>query len=635
MPPLEPSWERRPLRAPREDGAVVAIPPLADMPAAIMKNREQIATWDVQVLGRSLAELRRMAREEVLTAAVRFVGQASSLPAIQRQAGSLPHVPLIISGHQPELFHPGVWAKNFVLDRLANATGGIGLHLIVDNDAVSSTRIAVPVGSREAPRIEFIPFDADAGAVPWEEATLRDETLFRNFADRVSAALTCWPIEPMLSEIWPAAIERLPSVGHASSLPLPRLSDLLTIVRREAERRLGLNNFELPISQLCETESFAWFVCSLLSDPQRTHATYNEVVAEYRRVNRVRNRQHPVPDLGSRPITCSPGPCGLVDSAPFENQPTHEGSGYSGGWLESPFWIWRAGDSRRGRLFVRATNSELQLANGETVIASLPRPATGSAESTVAQLRALSSRGWKLRPRALTNTLFARVFLADAFLHGIGGAKYDEMTDRLIARLFGVAPPSYLTVTATHRLPLSGWNVTESDVADLNHRLWDFDHTPERQVALTSRFSEPRGVSPRTTSSHAVRGLTPPGSPASFVADSTEREIMPPPVRQEFAELLAEKQRLIAEQHAQDTLDRHDPRRASRAENNQRRRRLRAISQRLAALASATHAALTAQRQAAETQLAANVILQSREFSFCLFPFNRARTLAHLANREA
>ncbi len=42
----------------------------------------------------------------------------------------------------------------------------------------------------------------------------------------------------------------------------------------------------------------------------------------------------------------------------------------------------------------------------------------------------------------------------------------------------------------------------------------------------------------------------------------------------------------------------------------------------------------TAQRQAAETQLAANAILQSREFSFCLLPFNHARTLAHLANRE-
>ncbi len=531
-------------------------------------------------------------------AAERFTNQpeasaranGNSAPSLTLRVGF--DQPLIVGGHQPELFHPGVWAKNFVLDHLAKATGGIGLHLIVDNDAVSSTRIAVPVGSREAPRIESIPFDADAGAAPWEEAPLQDETLFCTFADRVSAALACWPIEPMLSEIWPAAVEQ------AASLPPPRLSDLLTIVRREAERRQGLNNLELPISQLCETEAFAWFVCSLLNDPQRTHATYNEVVAEYRRVNRVRNRQHPVPDLGSR--------AGDVE----------------GDWLESPFWIWRAGDSRRGRLFVRATSSELQLANGETVIASVPRPATGSAESTVAHLRALSSRGWKLRPRALTNTLFARVFFADAFLHGIGGAKYDEMTDRLIARLFGVTPPIYLTVTATQRLPLGGWDVTESDVAALKHRLWDFDHTPERHLSLLK--IPPLGLS-QWLAGWGVLQQAPSPLPEGEGTGPTAAEV---------AELLAEKQRLIAEQHAQDSLDRHNPRRASRAENNQRRRRLRAISQRLATLASDTHAALTDQRQVAETQLAANAILQSREFSFCLLPSNRVSALAHLTNRK-
>ncbi|TXT22017.1 MAG: hypothetical protein FD138_3821, partial [Planctomycetota bacterium] len=300
----------------------------------------------------------------------------------------------------------------------------------------------------------------------------------------------------------------------------------------------------------------AWFVCALLSDPQRTHTIYNEAVAEYRLANRVRNRQHPVPDLGVR-----------------------EGDS-NGDWIESPFWIWRAGDARRGRLFVRATATELHIANGEAVIETLPRPLTGTVEPTIARLRTLSSLGWKLRPRALTNTLFARVFFADAFLHGIGGAKYDEMTDRLISRLFGVTPPNYLTVTSTHRLPIGDWTVTAADVATLKHCLWDFDHTPERHVSATS-----------------------------FAA--------------EFAELLTEKQRLLTEQHAQDGLERHDPRRASRADNNARRRRLRVISQRLATLASSIRESLVAEIQTAESRLAANKILQSREFSFCLFPLDQ------------
>jgi hypothetical protein len=213
----------------------------------------------------------------------------------------------------------------------------------------------------------------------------------------------------------------------------------------------------------------------------------------------------------------------------------------------------------------------------------------------------MASRGWKIRPRALTNTLFARVFFADAFLHGIGGAKYDEMTDRLIARLFGITPPSYLTLTATQRLPLGGWKVKPADVAALRHRLWDFDHTPERFIKSNWRAE---GVNPPSESgTESLGGLT-------------------PSARLEFASLLAEKQRLLAEQHAQDELARHDPRRASRADNNARRRRLRVISQRLATLASSIRESLVAEIQTAESRLAANKVLESREFSFCLFPLD-------------
>ena len=52
------------------------------------------------------------------------------------------------------------------------------------------------------------------------------------------------------------------------------------------------------------------------------------------------------------------------------------------------------------------------------------------------RLAELSSRGIKLRTRALTTTLFARLVLSDMFLHGIGGAKYDQVTDRDRAVVF-------------------------------------------------------------------------------------------------------------------------------------------------------------------------------------------------------
>ena len=60
----------------------------------------------------------------------------------------------------------------------------------------------------------------------------------------------------------------------------------------------------------------------------------------------------------------------------------------------------------------------------------------------------------KVRSRALTNTLFARLFLSDLFIHGIGGGKYDELTDDLIRRFYGIEPPEFLILSATRLLPL-------------------------------------------------------------------------------------------------------------------------------------------------------------------------------------
>ncbi len=58
---------------------------------------------------------------------------------------------MIVTGHQPELFHPGVWIKNFAIASIARQTGGAALNLIVDNDIPKSSSIAVPFEQRRGP----------------------------------------------------------------------------------------------------------------------------------------------------------------------------------------------------------------------------------------------------------------------------------------------------------------------------------------------------------------------------------------------------------------------------------------------------------------------------------------------------
>ena len=52
---------------------------------------------------------------------------------------------IFLAGHQPELFHPGVWFKNFALGDLARRYQATAVNLVIDSDTVKST---VAAGAR-------------------------------------------------------------------------------------------------------------------------------------------------------------------------------------------------------------------------------------------------------------------------------------------------------------------------------------------------------------------------------------------------------------------------------------------------------------------------------------------------------
>jgi hypothetical protein len=94
----------------------------------------------------------------------------------------------------------------------------------------------------------------------------------------------------------------------------------------------------------------------------------------------------------------------------------------------------------------------------------------------------LDRQGFKIRSRALTNTLYARLFLGDLFIHGIGGAKYDELTDEIIRRFYGFEPPGYLVLSATLRLPLPAFPVRCDEHQRLAQYLRDLHCNPQRHL---------------------------------------------------------------------------------------------------------------------------------------------------------
>ena len=450
--PASGTWPR--LRLPREHGAVLCSPELATASEWIDLNHAMLSAGPCDVQGMPLSRLRDWTRVALRDEAVRFT---SSLCGDDAALGVSrdPAAAFVVTGHQPELFHAGVWAKNFAAAGLARRHDGVAVNLIVDNDSLDSVRLRVPVGPRSAPHIERIAFDSDRPPQPWEEAAIVDPATFRAFGARVGTILReNWSFEPWMDSCWSAAVRQ--------SETSVRLCDCLTAVRVSAEREFGCKNLELPMSRVCDSAPFRQFAAHLLAHLPRVHSLYNSAVREYRLEHRLRSTSHPVPELASRDD-----------------------------WLEAPFWIWRAGDLQRDRPFVRRVGSQLELRDSRDVLARWTQTEDGSAEATIATLTHFAQLGLRFRTRALTTTLFTRLCLADLFIHGIGGAKYDAMTDRLCEQLFGVTAPRFATVSATFHLPLGTPSHAEGlTEQQLGYQLRDLRFNPDRHITAASGSPE-------------------------------------------------------------------------------------------------------------------------------------------------
>jgi hypothetical protein len=521
--------EYRRLRAPREDRTALVDPPWSEIPATLAANRRLHGSYQYDFHGISLQALAAEARRELVAEAARYTATYADPPS---DAGKPPTEAdlVFLAGHQPQLFHPGVWFKNFALDHLARQHRAVAVNLIIDSDTIKSQALRVPGGSAGKPQVSLIPVDEPGPVVPFEERRVLDRRLFAAAGGRAAGHLAPLVPDPLVRDYWPLAVGRM---GHTENL-----GDCLAQSRHQLERRLGLATLEIPQSHVCQLPSFAVFTAHLLAELPRLVTVYNEVVQQYRQIHRIRSTAHPVPDLA-------------VD----------------GPWLEAPYWIWTAQDARRRRLFVCRRGRELVLSDRQGLEVGLPFSPEGGLDRAVEGLMELPGRGVKLRSRALVTTLFARLVVGDLFLHGIGGAKYDQVTDALVERFFGLQPPGFLVLSATLLLPVARKRVRAEEARTIDRRLRDLDYHPESALD---------GIGCGHTNCEA-------------------------------AELVAAKKRWIA-----------TPQTPQNART--RWREFRRINAALQPFVADRREELLRQRTATAAALAAEAILSWREYAFCLYP---------------
>jgi hypothetical protein len=429
---------------PADDGHGTVFPNLPSLSEAALTAPHIGTSWPIDNI---LSSILPIARQEMFQVAEKFAKTADLAlpsqihPAFTQKIGS------IATGHQPEFIHPGVWYKDFVVDRLARMTNSLAIHLITDNDLVRSCSLRVPHSDHHgAHSIQEIPWDHPPREHSHEAYKLTNVELCESFGERTLHALGSLVTDPLIKQFWPRVLERY----HCGL----EISQAIAATHIETGNQAGLTTMAVPMGELCDQSAFMTFVCHLLRDAERFRHIHNEQLQAYRRRYRVRSQTHPVPQLR-----------------------------WDAGWTEVPFWVWSDQDPVRRPMFIAEQATRGVRGGGLAGDLGWEIPLKGNWGQDLASdlgiLQDLRAQGVRIRPRAITTTMYARLFLCDLFIHGVGGAKYDVLTDALIQAVFGVRPPPYGAATATFRFPLAFEEVTAEALQDHRKALRDLTFHPE------------------------------------------------------------------------------------------------------------------------------------------------------------
>lgn len=377
-------------KAPAEDGRFLLWPAAPELLAQTLQNQAALRSADaVRIHGVPLPEVRQRLRE--------WLGHPDASQ------------PLIATGHQTELHHPGVWAKNALIDAVAHKVGGRAVHIAVDTDAPKHLRLRWPGGSAELTDPDDPPA-AWSGQVP-APTPARLATLLTTF----DAAASSWDFSTLVS--------RFMGTLRRESMNGANLSAALTDGNRDLDQSLGLGHETAMMSPICWSEPYLLFVHHVLARADAFIADYNGALDEFRRENKIRVAGRPMPNL-----KCSASGC------------------------EVPFWLddLAAGTRERAAVLREEKGYSLVLRGGERFYIDPDADGWTAAGKLMLFLR---RNGARLSPRALTLTSVLRLLVADQFVHGIGGGQYDQVLDKLIARHFGMEPPRFSVTTATLYFP--------------------------------------------------------------------------------------------------------------------------------------------------------------------------------------
>ena len=436
LPAAQANWLRPDpihIKVPRNQGELLITPTLSNLAAALAAGPPPESPLSADLRAVSL-----QARRDVLFAAEAFSAVIGSAPldvSLAARSGA----PWVVTGHQVEFYHAGVWAKVVAADELARRSNAIAFDLLVDHDVLDEAGFYVPVqhnGELQKCLIEWDEPHLAGQGLPLEFIAAPTGQTRRQWLQRLRSAC-CLP-----SDCFDLVLSTLADSSFTDYV------SWLGEARKRLESDLGIHVNYLRTSQLCTQPGWFGFVALWLQNAREWAGLYNAAVERYRQRHGITAPNQPLP-----PLHCSAE------------------------IVELPFWLYGQGQ-RRSRMMAALAGDRVKLltSTGDILLPPLIRLSPMEAGNLLQ--RQCNQRGLHIRPRALTLTMFVRLLVADVFIHGIGGALYDQISDDLLVGLFGCGG-AYGCVSAAWLLPLQPAAHSDASPSHLRWQLHHLRHNPQ------------------------------------------------------------------------------------------------------------------------------------------------------------
>jgi hypothetical protein len=337
---------------------------------------------------------------------------------------------IVVAAHQPGFPGPGILYKHRVLQELS--VRNLSVNFVADSDVCRGLSVSIPCRRGRGIGLKEVIIVAGGRPVVFEKLRLPPKREVDLCYDEIEGLLGPPGFQEMLFSFRDFRVvhDKVYREGDSAA-------KVLTAYRGGYYPTPAV--LEHSISEISHSEEFLLFGRDIIENIEKFHEAYNSALEEHRRLHGIRNPAIPFPKLKRE-----------------------------GNVRELPFWAVDALHRRR-RLFARCEGAKRSVfLDGKASEGLPPEPVV------------LDSL--RIRPRAACLTMFLRLFVADVFVHGVGGGNYDQATDRIIQAYYGILPPAYLVCSRTKFPSNDRSAVLDAKAAQLREKLRQMEQNPEKFV---------------------------------------------------------------------------------------------------------------------------------------------------------